>query len=95
MAIVVEEKRGSGGILSFLIWLVVLALVLAGAYYLFFKKQDLIPVPPPANFEQAMQISQLEIDPQAVLSGAKFKSLQNFVTPSEARQVGRSNPFLP
>ena len=37
MAIVVEEQRTNGGMLTIFLWLAVMAVIGAGLYYLFFK----------------------------------------------------------
>ncbi len=94
MAIVVETKRNRGGVIAFVIWLLLITIVVAGAYYVFFKKPELISVPTPEGFEEAQRISKIRLNPQEVLDNPKFKSLRSYITPSEATAFGKANPFL-
>ena len=44
MAIVVESGQGGrGGIGKIAVWVVILGIILFAAYYLFFKRPDIIP----------------------------------------------------
>ncbi|MEK7212728.1 MAG: hypothetical protein AAB686_03555 [Patescibacteria group bacterium] len=95
MATFVEKKNGGLGIISVLIWLVLIGVVIGGAYYIFFKKPELISVAPPAEFEDVKQLAAIELDPQAVVEGAKFQALKSHITSKTPERFGRSNPFSP
>lgn len=80
--------------MGFVIWLLLIIIILAGAYYVFFKKPELISIPTPPGFEEAQRISRIRLNPQEVLDNPKFRSLRSYITPSEARNFGKANPFL-
>lgn len=94
MAIIVEERSNAASILSVFIWLLILAGIGAGIYYLFFEKPALIEVAVPAGFESAQQISQIELNPQEVISDDQFRALRQYVTVPATSTIGRQNPFL-
>ncbi len=94
MALVIEGRKKSG-IVGFLIWLVLLLVLGAGLYYIFFKQPDLIPITPPAGLETGQQISRLKLDPESVTRDPKFENLRTYHNIPEATTPGRDNPFLP
>lgn len=97
MAIVVEEqKRGAGNAVSVVIWLVLLGVIGAAVYYIFFAQPDLVDVaaPAPPNFARTEQIAKLTLNVEEILSDARFQDLQPYVTPPETGTFGRANPFL-
>lgn len=95
MAIVMEEKKGGGaGIVSVILWLLILVVVGLGSYYIFFKKPDLIPVPQPTSLRDAQRVSQIRLDPDAVLRDLQPPAFQQFVTRVPSSGAGRLNPFL-
>lgn len=90
-----EEKRTSGaGIVGVILWLLILIVIGLGAYYIFFKKPDIIPVPQPKSLKDAQQVSQIKLDSTAVLQDLQPPAFQQFVTRKPAANVGRLNPFL-
>lgn len=97
MAIVVDSGQGSkGGIVKIVIWLLILGVILFGAYYLFFKRPDVIPsLATPSAFQQASQLSGVKIDPGSVVQSAAFQTLKPQVAEMPAPVTGRANPFQP
>lgn len=97
MAIVVDqENKAGGGLGKFLIWGVILFIIVIGAYYLFFKRPDVIPnLAAPAAFQQANDLSGVKLDPGAVVQSATFQTLKPSVPDMPTPATGRTNPFLP
>jgi uncharacterized protein (DUF58 family) len=94
MAIVVEERGQGTGLVSVLIWLLLLAVVALGFYFVFFKKPELIDIARPPGYETVEQISRISLDPESVVQNPKFRALKAHLTPSEAQTSGRTNPFM-
>lgn len=96
MAIVIEEsaqKKGTA-ILIVALWILFLGGLAAGAYYVFVKQPDLIPVATPGEFKDTEQVSTIQLRPEDVLSNPQFKALKAHITVSPPGDMGRSNPFL-
>lgn len=95
MAIVVEEERRSSvNIIGVMMWGLVLVAIGLSAYYLFFKRPELIPITVPANFENAESLSNIQLNPEEVLDSPTFKALKTLVNPVKPEGVGKSNPLL-
>ncbi len=95
MAIVVEEQKKSVNWVTILTMLVVIAVVFAGAYLLFFKKPELIEIVTPGGLEGVSEISKISFDPESVLSAPTFKLLRQYGTAPTPSTPGRDNPFEP
>lgn len=96
MAIVIEEEKGKTGAVSVFIWLVIIGIIFAIAYYLFFKKPDLIPlIKVPSNFQSTDQLKNITLQPNDVIENPQFKALQKYINFEVADpRGGRPNPFL-
>jgi hypothetical protein len=95
MAIVVEEENRSTGNLSMLVtWGVVFVVLIVAVYYIFFKRPDLVNINPSADFQSAEQLSQVTLNPDAIVNSTRFKSLQTYAAQVSPSSGGRSNPFL-
>src|SRR3989344_5104869 len=97
MAIVVEEEQSRGvssGVVSILIWLLVLGIIAAAVYYVFFAEPEFITISAPEDFTETEITARAEIDPQAVLGDPRFTNLNDYVTSPPPGSFGRSNPFL-
>ena len=94
MAIVIEEQKSKSGVIAAFAWIIILGALLAGAYYVFFKKPELIEVAVPANFENSQQIVNLgkTVSPD-IFNSPQFP-LQRRITPRTPQTFGRANPFL-
>jgi hypothetical protein len=97
MAIVVEQERsGKGGMMKLLVWGLILLVILVGAYYLFFKRPDVIPnLAAPAAFKQANELQGVKLDPGAVVQSQTFQSLRPQAPEQPTPVTGRTNPFQP
>lgn len=95
MAIVVEEeKKGGLGILTVITWVLIVGAVGGSAYYLFFKKPELVgQISAPSSFQNTQQLSQLNLDPKSVVDNLS-KTFRQYASPSSPIGQRRSNPFL-
>ncbi|MEK7077144.1 MAG: hypothetical protein AAB967_02840 [Patescibacteria group bacterium] len=92
MAIVIEEEQKNKlGMLSIAGWFVILALIAVGAYYIFFKKPELIPLPLPGS---AVELSAITLDPSLIVERPDFAGRNGRISPAPPASVGRSNPFI-
>jgi hypothetical protein len=97
MAIIVEEEKTSSGIISFLGWASIIAILLVAAYYAFFGPVPTVVVAPPPGLQNLASISSADLNPQGIVQGSQFQSLKQHVPPPSATGpagVGRSNPFV-
>lgn len=94
MAIIIEEQRERLGFLNVLIWLVILLMLGAGTYYVFFKKPELYEVATPVNLESTQELVRITINPDDVIQSPQFQALKQYITPTQAVTVGRPNPFM-
>ena len=96
MAIVIEEEKTGGGVgvLSIITWIVVVGAVAGVAYFIFFKKPELIgQISTPANFKNTEQLSKISLNPKEVVDGLS-KTFKQYTAPAGLGAKGRSNPFL-
>jgi hypothetical protein len=97
MAIIIEEERTSRGIISFLGWTSIVAILLIAAYYAFFAPPPTVIVMPPADSKNLLSISIASLDAQDIVQGGAFQSLKQHVplpSPTGPAGVGRANPFV-
>ena len=96
MAIVVEEERRHGvNIVNILIWVVILAIVVASVYYVFIKKPQTIPqFLTPTQFKNTAELSKVQLDSQDVVNNPLFRILKAPPQASTVQATGRPNPFL-
>lgn len=96
MAIIIEEKTNGSGVVTFLIWLVILAIITASAYYVFFRSPDLVEfnASPPSTFNNIQQLSKISINSDQLINNPQFQALKQYVTIPSVENVGRANPFL-
>ncbi|HXF43992.1 MAG TPA: hypothetical protein VNK70_00790 [Candidatus Paceibacterota bacterium] len=95
MAIVVQEEKKGTNWVAILSTLVIIFAIFAGAYYLFFKKPELIEVVTPGSLQNVSNISKISFDPQAVLNSPTWKILRQYGSTPTIPSPGRSNPFKP
>lgn len=97
MAIVIEQERsGKGGVIKMAIWIAILVVILAGAYFLFFKHPDAIPsLATPTGLRDVNSIATVKLDPDAVVQSPAFQALKPQAPDMPTPQTGRPNPFQP
>jgi len=97
MAIVVEQERAPRlGFIKVVLWLIILGVIAAAVYYLFFKNPDTIPaLITPTGFKDTSSLSKINLDPASVIQNPVFQALKSNVAPMPSSTPGRANPFLP
>ena len=95
MAIVLEEEQRSRNWPVIITSIVIIAVLFFGAYYLFFKKPELIEVVVPGNLQDLTRLSGARFDPKAVVDSAVFKTLRDYSAPIALPPTGKDNPFQP
>ncbi len=98
MAIIIEEEKiNKSNATNLLGWFVIIVALGAAAYYLFFVSAAPTIITPPAGFSNITPITQITINPQAVIASPQFTSLTQTVaepTSTGPAAVGRQDPFL-
>ena len=94
MAIIVEEKRDTKGVLNWLVWVAILAIITSPIYYIFFKKPELIEFTSSSSFKNIQELSRINIDSGQLVNSPQFQALKQYVTVAEPQNLGRTNPFL-
>ena len=96
MATIIEEgKNGRGGIVRLLMWLMVLIIIGAAGYYIFFAEPQLVEIATPASFKSIDPLAGINLNPEDVINGVEFQSLKIYVTPPRPGNAGKANPFAP
>ncbi len=95
MAIIVEEPKPPknwGAIISFVI---ILAVIFGGVYFIFFKKPVLIELAISGSIRETEVLSKLTFNPSDIQNNEVFKSLRQYAASMATGQLGRPNPFMP
>ncbi len=95
MAIIVEEAKPPknwGAIISFII---ILAVIFGGVYFVFFQKPVLIELAVSGPAQETEMLSKLTFNPSDIQNNEVFRSLRQYAASTTAGQLGRPNPFLP
>ncbi|MCR4328084.1 MAG: hypothetical protein NUV53_01035 [Patescibacteria group bacterium] len=96
MAIIIEEEQQQStiSIVSIFVWVVILGVVGASVYYLFFKNPDFTLFVTPEGFKNTEALSKINLNPGQVVTSPAFKALRQYTALPEPLNVGRKNPFL-
>jgi len=95
MAISIEQKKSSANWLNIILAIIIVTVIFAGGYFLFFKKPELIEVIVPTQLKDLSRLSEAEFNPQELLNSPEFKVLRQFQVEIEVSKPGRDNPFEP
>jgi len=95
MAILVQENKKETNWVTILSTVIIILVIFAGAYFLFFKKPELIEVVAPGSLQNVSSISKLSFDPHGVLNSPTFRLLRQYGSAPAEPSPGRSNPFKP
>ena len=94
MAIIIEEKRDAKGVLNWLVWVAILAIITSAIYYIFFKKPELIEFTSSSSFKNIQELSKININSGQLVNNSQFQALKQYITVTEPQNLGRTNPFL-
>lgn len=95
MAIIVEEPKAPknwGAIASFII---ILAVLFGGVYFIFFQKPVLIELAVSGSAQENEMLSKLSFNPSDIQNNEIFRGLRQYAAPATLGELGRPNPFLP
>lgn len=90
MAIIVEQERSAptSSIVSFLIWIIILGIVGAALYFIFFKSPMSIDLVLPKT---TTALSQIQFNDTII---TRASALREYTPQTPAASTGRPNPFL-
>lgn len=94
MAIVIQEERRKINWFALSVILLIAAIIIGAAYYLFFVQPSLIEKAAPLNLQSIKEISSIKLDPEAIVNNSRFQILKQYAEPIEIGPVGKSNPFV-
>jgi hypothetical protein len=94
MAIVIPKQSGGGGVMKLIMFLIVLAVLFAVAYYLFFAPTPAFDYIAPGSLQQTVELSNFNLEPDTVLKSSQFRSLTPIHGLPTGGTFGRENPFL-
>jgi hypothetical protein len=95
MAIIIQPKQNGSKTFILVYIVAILAIVAAGAYYLFFTPAPLIEAILPANLQSVADLKGLKFNPEEVLQNQFFTGTRKSITLPEVGTdvLGRINPF--
>lgn len=93
MAIVLQEEKRKINWVSFATIFIIIVVLFAGGYYLFFEKPELIEIVAPVQLDNINELSRISFDPESVVNSPTFKLLRQFESDIVPPVPGRSNPF--
>ena len=97
MAIVIEQEHKETNWTAIITSIVIVSIIFAGSYYLFFTQPDLLSdVGAPSSVQKLSKIVDLpKVNPTEIMGSSNFAQLQDYSTPSTLPPTGRDNPFKP
>lgn len=95
MAIVIEETRRRTSFVSILTWLIIISVIGAASYYIFFTKPATVDFVIPNEFQDTTELSTKKLDRALIDNDPIFSTLEPRITPPSEARTGRPNPFLP
>lgn len=93
MAITVEREPMKGGTIRVIIGVVIVLVLVIATYFLFFTKPPKIEVIAPPEVENITEISEVDIDPRALVNSQEYKALRDTIPSPALGEYGRENPF--
>lgn len=90
-----EEESGGKGPFGLLALIVILIILGAGTYYLFFAPAPLIEVIVPSGLQSVSKIPTTGLTAPGIFNSPVYKSLRQYVAEPVVGEIGRTNPFSP
>lgn len=94
MAIILQQEKSPVNWSMVTGVIVVLAIIVGGAYFLFFAPVPGIESIIPSRQQITDELSKVSLDTSTVLGNEEFKRLRQYSGVPAAGQLGRSNPFV-
>lgn len=96
MAIILEHEKKQVSWIAVLTVFLALAVIFAGAYFLFFKRPEIIDIAIPKKFDDLNMISRISFNPDDVIQSPAFRSLRQYeIVITQTQAPGKANPFQP
>ncbi|MEK9173601.1 MAG: hypothetical protein AAB594_03475 [Patescibacteria group bacterium] len=95
MAIVIEESRQKRSFVSIFTWLIIISVIAAASYYIFFTKPATVDFVIPTDFQDTTELSTIKLNRALIDNDPIFGTLEPRITPPSEARTGRVNPFLP
>ncbi len=93
MAILMEQQQRKTNWFAIIVFLFLLAVIAGGGYFLFFSPTPGIDIIIPRSLDSAEALSEIQIDPSAIIGSPVLKSLRQYGSEPSIGTVGRQNPF--
>ncbi len=93
MAITVDQGENRGKVFKLAGSVAIVVALLIATYVLFFTTPPQIEVFAPQEVETISRISEIELNPSAIINSPEYKSLTGDIPLPTLGQVGRANPF--
>ncbi len=94
MAITIEQEKQQKNWVGITVALIVVVSLFIAAYYLFFKRPELVEVATSGQFKQLQGVSQITFNPETLFNSPQFKALRQFGGNITTPTPGRANPFV-
>lgn len=95
MAIIVEQEKKPLNWINIAVIIVFVILIFGLAYYVFFKRPELVETILPQKLTSLSSLKELKIDPNPLLADLKKYFTTTYNTETTIPSVGRVNPFEP
>lgn len=93
MAIVLEEKENKNIWVKIAIIAVLVLILAAAVYYVFFAPVPAFEIIVPPPLESAQKITSFQVDPTNVVNSEAFRILRSYTSLPTTGVLGRDNPF--
>jgi hypothetical protein len=95
MAIKINKVERGGGLGRFISFLVILGIILASAYALFFAPTPAFDYIASPQLERNRQLSTFNLDPEEIIGREDFRALRRFDVNLGQGLFGKANPLTP
>jgi len=96
MAIIIEEQRRKINWFALALILLLVAIIGAAIYYLFFAPIPLVERVAPPRLKSLQELSSIKLQPETIINDSRFQILKQYVNPIEIQtnSIGKTNPFV-
>jgi len=94
MAIIIEEEKRKINWFAFGVVIIIIAVLSAAIYYLFFASTPFAEKVAPPQLQSISELSSIKLQPEAIVNNPYFQILKPYVNPIQIGPIGKTNPFL-
>jgi membrane peptidoglycan carboxypeptidase len=95
MAIKINRPKQEGRLGKFITFIVVLGIIAASAYALFFAPTPVFDYIASPELERNRQLSTFNLDPEDIINREDFRALRRFDVNLQSGSFGKANPLTP